>query len=319
MPLALAFARSSLPRMLGLLALLAACCLPAAGCGSKSSGGASIGELKARARKQSSPDRQATALIYVARKQVAAGDTAGGEKTADEALDLLSPDGDANTMAAAFVDVAGFYAETGEKRKARKALGTAEKLATGITDPVRKAAVYAKAGSIFGDREQGLADPGSAKRLFGEAEKTAKEIDQRYRAEALAAVALGYTRGGIAKEAEAVVGQLLDLARSIDSARAKAEALAAAANVKAQVGEDEEAAKLLAEAAEAAKSVERTESRAYALLAVAEATLAAGDVPAAKSLLEAAYSAADKVGDPEQRRTVLEKVSRAIDSVKKRG
>ncbi len=292
-------------------------CMAAVGCGSGSSKGPkSISDQLAQARTQSTPDRQALALLRVASKQNADGDTTGATKTAKEAFDVLASMDDANATAARLVSTAGFLAAIGDKSTARKALGVAEERAAGVSDPVRQVSVLADAGAIYGNKETGLADSAKATSLLTQARDKALTVDQRYRAEALAAVALGYTKGNVAEEAASMVEQLLETARGNDNPRAKAEGLAAAANVKAQIGEADEATALLEEAASVAREIERTESRAYALLAVGEATAESGDASAAKSVLDEAYAAADKVGDPQQRTLVMGKVSRALDRLK---
>jgi tetratricopeptide (TPR) repeat protein len=299
------------------LSLLLMLCLLVAGCGGGSSKGPkSINDQLVQARKQSTPDRQAVALLRVASKQNAEGDTAGATKTAKEAFELLSGMEDANATAARLVSTAGFLAAIGDKATARKVLIVAEERVAGIGDPVRQVSVLADAGAIYGNKSTGLADSAGATSLLTRARDAALVVEERYRAEALAAVALGYTKGNVASEAASMVEQLLETARGNDNPRAKAEGLAAAANVKAQIGDADEAKTLLEEAATVAREVERTESRAYALLAVGEATAESGDKATARSVLDEAYAAADKVGDEEQRQLILAKVSRALDQLK---
>lgn len=310
------FVTSSAAFRLSLVALLAVS-LSLAGCGGSSkSGGGSINDQLQQARKRSTPDRQALALLRVASKQNAANDSAGATKTGKEAVDLLIGSDDANATAPRLVGAAGFLAAIGDKSTAREALGVAVERAGSIGDPVRQVTVLADAGGIYGNRDTGLADSTAATATLTLARDAAFAVEERYRAEALAAVALGYTKGNVAEEAASMVEQLLETARSNDNPRAKAEGLAAAANVKAQTGSGDEATALLTEAAEVARGIERTESRAYALLAVGEATAESGDASAAKTVLDEAYAAADKVGDPEQRKLVMTKVSRALDRLK---
>jgi hypothetical protein len=309
--------RSMLGRPLLLIGcLMLTASLPLSGGCSSKPAARSIPEQLSEARKQTTPDRKAVALLQVAARQQAGGDTAGAAKSAREAVDVLVRMDDASASAARLASAAGFLAAVGDKATARRALAVVEERATAIGDPVRQVSVLAEAGSIYGNRDTGLADATAAAATLTRAREAAVAVEERYRAEALAAVALGYTRGNIASEAASMVEQLLETARGIDNPRAKAEGLAAAASVKAEVGEQEEAASLLSEAAEVARSIERTESRAYALLAVGEATAESGDAKTARRVLEDAYAAADKVGDPEQRRIVLAKVSRALDKLK---
>jgi tetratricopeptide (TPR) repeat protein len=161
---------------------------------------------------------------------------------------------------------------------------------------------------VYGDKAKGLGDPKAAKDVLAEATKAAEETDERFKAEALAAVALGYTRSGLADAASDMVGKLEEAAKGLEEPRAKAEALAAAANVKAQTGKKDDATALLDEAAQAAKSVERSESRAYALLAVATALDANGATKEALALLKEADKAANKVAEPDAMKTIVDKV-----------
>ena len=170
---------------------------------------------------------------------------------------------------------------------------------------MRRASVLAAAGGVYGDKATGLADGKAAKDALAQATEAA---DKRFRAEALAAVALGYTRGGLADAASDMVGKLEGAAKGLEEPRAKAEALAAAANVKAQTGKKDEAKALLDEAATAAKSVERAESKAYALVAVATALDANGATKEALALLKEADKAANKVAEPDAMKTIVEKV-----------
>ncbi len=310
------FAISSAAFRFSLCALLALS-LGLTGCGGSSKrGGGSVNDQLQQARKQSTPDRQALALLRVASKQNAADDSSGAIRTATEAVELLIGSDDANATAPRLVSAAGFLAALGDKSTARKALRVAEERAGSIGDPVRQVSVLADAGGIYGNRETGLADATAATAALTRARDAAFAVEDRFRAEALAAVALGYTKGNVAAEAASMVEKLLETARSNDNPRAKAEGLAAAANVKAQTGSGDEATALLTEAAEVARGIERTESRAYALLAVGEATAESGDAATAKNVLDEAYAAADTVGDPEQRKLVMNKVSRALDRLK---
>jgi hypothetical protein len=283
-----------------------------AGCGGTKKkgkkGGLTVAQQLEKAEKESTPDRQAAALLKVARRQFASGDKTGAKDSAKKALEKVRGEGDAGQFGPRLVEVAGFLAETGEKKPARDALKRATELAGSIADPVRRASVLAEAGGVYGDKTKGLGDAKAAKDVLGDATKAAEETDERFRAEALAAVALGYTRSGLADAASDMVGKLEEAAKGLEEPRAKAEALAAAANVKAQTGKKDEAASLLDEAAKAAKSVERSESRAYALLAVATALDANGATKDALALLKEADKAANKVAEPDAMKTIVDKV-----------
>lgn len=217
---------------------------------------------------------------------------------------------DANLAAPRLVEIAEVFAMLGDRKQARNALGKAvdDEFIGKIEDPVRKAKVLADAGALYGAKTDGIGDAGRAKSILAKAAEAANKVDQRFRAEALAAVALGYTRSSLASLADKTVEDLLQAAKDLEEPRAKAEALAAAANVKAQTDKQDEATELLKEAATSAKSVERAESKAYALLAVALATDANGDTKQALTLLKEADKAANKVSEPDAMKMVVDKV-----------
>ena len=217
---------------------------------------------------------------------------------------------DANLAAPRLVEIAEVFAMLGDRKQARNALGKAvdDEFIGKIEDPVRKAKVLADAGALYGAKTDGIGDAGRAKSILAKAAEAADKVDQRFRAEALAAVALGYTRSSLASLADNTVEDLLQAAKDLEEPRAKAEALAAAANVKAQTDKQDEATELLKEAAASAKSVERAESKAYALLAVALATDANGDTKQALTLLKEADKAANKVPEPDAMKMVVDKV-----------
>ena len=217
---------------------------------------------------------------------------------------------DANLAAPRLVEIAEVFAMLGDRKQARNALGKAvdDEFIGKIEDPVRKAKVLADAGALYGAKTDGIGDAGRAKSILAKAAEAANNVDQRFRAEALAAVALGYTRSSLASLADKTVEDLLQAAKDLEEPRAKAEALAAAANVKAQTDKQDEATELLKEAATSAKSVERAESKAYALLAVALATDANGDTKQALTLLKEADKAANKVPEPDAMKMVVDKV-----------
>lgn len=306
-------------RVITCCALAVALLLPAAGCGTKKKGkkGLTIAQLKEKAEKESSPDRKAAAYLKIAAQQFGSGDKTGAKASADEALKALvdkdgKPAGEANQLAPRIVEVADTLALVGDKKQARKAIeaATADDYVNTIEDTVRKTQVLAEAGGIYGDKAKGIGDSAKAKEILAKANEVAGAADERFRADALAAVALGYTRSGLAKEAGDMVNALVEAAKGLEQPRAKAEALAAAANVKAQTGAKDEAKDLLKEAAEAAKSVERADGKAFALIAIAIATEANGDVKGALSLLKEADKAANKASDPDTQKMLVEKVNK---------
>jgi len=290
------------------------------GCGAKSAkkgGGMTVQQRLEKAEKEPTPEKQAVGYLRAARFQLASGDTSGARDSARIAFDRLKGDGDANTFAPRLVDVGGFLAELGDKKPAKEAILRAAELSAGVADAVRRTKILADAGAVAGEKGKGIGDAALAKDLLTQAITMADSVEERFRAEALAAVALGCTRAGQADAAAELVGRLEESAKALEEPRAKAEGLAAAASVRSETGKKDEAAALLTEAAAAAKSIERPEGRAYALLAVASATASCGEKKQALALLQEADKAANKVSDPAQQKTAMDKVRTAIAELEK--
>ena len=291
-----------------------------AGCGTKSAkkgGGMTVQQRLEKAEKEPTPEKQAVGYLRAARFQLASGDTSGARDSARIAFDRLKGGGDANTFAPRLVDVGGFLAELGDKKPAKEAILRAAELSAGVADAVRRTKILADAGAVAGEKGKGIGDAALAKDLLTQAITMADSVEERFRAEALAAVALGCTRAGQADAAAELVGRLEESAKALEEPRAKAEGLAAAASVRSETGKKDEAAALLTEAAAAAKSIERPEGRAYALLAVASATASCGEKKQALALLQEADKAANKVADPAQQKTAMDKVRTAIAELEK--
>ncbi len=290
------------------------------GCGTKAAkkgGGMTVQQRLEKAEKESTPDKQAAGYLRAARAQLASGDKSGARDSARTAFDKLKSGGDGNAFAPRLIDVGEFLAEIGDKKAAKDAILLGVELSEGVADTVRRTRILADAGAIAGNKADGIGDTALAKDLLTQATTMADSVEERFRAEALAAVALGCTRAGQAETATEMVGRLEESAKALEEPRAKAEALAAAASVRAETGKKDEAKVLLADAATAAKSIERAEGRAYALLAVANATAACGDKKQALELLQDADKAANKVADPAQQKTVMDKVRTAIATFEK--
>ena len=209
------------------------------------------------------------------------------------------------------VDMASIYADIGEQGAARDILAAARTLTGDIPDVISRATLLAQIGGVFGSRTG--SDAANARTALTQAATLVDEVEPRFRAGALAAVALGYVKAGLAKEAGEMVATLEQSARDVESPRARAEGLAAAANVRALSGDADAAKDLLKEAADAAKGIDGAENRTYALMSVATAMSATGDHKQALGLLAEAEKSANRVPDPEAQRTALEKV-RALRS-----
>jgi tetratricopeptide (TPR) repeat protein len=286
--------------------------LPAIGCGSKKPKTKTIAQQLEEARKEKTPDAQARRLVRVARAQFKAGDRAGAGKTLAEATALIPADGEAVVCGPRLVEIAGLYAEIEDRQPARDVLKKAVERAASIDDTIARIRLLADAGAIYGAKTGGVGDRAAARTTLAAAVEAAGTVEDRFKAQALAQIALGYARADLATEAGKMVEELESSAQAVTELRPKAEALAAAARVRSQTGASAEAQKLLAEAAEAAKKIDEkgmaAENRTYALLSVASAYLAAGDAKAATALLRLAEKSSSQVPDPEGQKNALEKV-----------
>ena len=310
---------SLLPRTCLVLAVVALLLAPATGCGTKkkTKKGRTIAQQLEDARKEKTPDAQARKLIRVARTQFKANDKTGAAKTLAEATGLIPADGEAVVCGPRLVEIADLYADMEDRKPAREVLKKAVDRAADIGDAISRIRLLADAGGIYGAKSGGLGDGKAAREVLASAVEAAGTVEDRFKAQALAAIALGYARADLAKEAGRVVEELEASAKAVEELRPKAEALAAAARVRAQTGAQEEAGKLLAEASDTAKKIEdkgmAAENRTYALLSIASAYLATGDAKAAAGLLKLAEKSAGQVPDPEGQKNAMEKV-RALQS-----
>ena len=305
---------SLLPRTCLVLAVVALLLAPATGCGTKkkTKKGRTIAQQLDDARKEKTPDAQARKLIRVARTQFKANDKTGAAKTLAEATGLIPADGEAVVCGPRLVEIADLYADMEDRKPAREVLKKAVDRAPDIGDAISRIRLLADAGGIYGAKSGGLGDGKAAREVLASAVEAAGTVEDRFKAQALAAIALGYARADLAKEAGRVVEELEASAKAVEELRPKAEALAAAARVRAQTGAQDEAGKLLAEASDAAKKIAdkgmAAENRTYALLSIASAYLATGDAKAAATLLKLAEKSAGQVPDPEGQKNATEKV-----------
>lgn len=109
-------------RTLLFVALSMAIVLPASGCGSKKKskkkgGGLTIAQQLEKAKAEKTADKQAKAMVKVARQQLSSSDKSGAIATVTEARKLIAADGDPNLTGPGLVEVAGFMAELGEKNR----------------------------------------------------------------------------------------------------------------------------------------------------------------------------------------------------------
>lgn len=293
--------------------LCAAACLgPLAGCGGtrKKKATMTIAERLKKARGDKSPGGTARELAKVARLQLKSGDKTGGLKTLAEARSSIAADADATVFVPRLADIAASYVTASEKTLARESIDAGSAMAERIGDPVARVAALAKIGEVYGSKDAGLGDSSRARTILTKAADLASgaDVSDRFRPQALAAVALGYANAGLAGDAQAVIEQLESTAAGLTDLRPKAEALAAAANVRARSGAKDKAAALLDEAAKAARAIEGSANRTFALLAVATAMKATGDTAGAAAVAAEAEKTAGKIGDPEQQKEALQDV-----------
>jgi hypothetical protein len=89
-------------------------------------------------------------------------------------------------------------------------------MAERLDDQVARVNVLAKIGEVYGTKEAGLADAAKAKKVLAEAADLAAgdAISDRFRPQALAAVALGYANANLAGDANIVTEKLESLVRT---------------------------------------------------------------------------------------------------------
>ena len=295
---------------------------PLAGCGggTKKRTVMTIAERLKKARGDATPGGPARELAKVARLQFTSGEKTGAITTLAEARRTIKDDADATIFAPRLVDIADAYADLADKKSAREAVDQAVTMADQIPDAVGRANVLAKAGGIYGAKQGGLGDATLAKKTLAKAAAIAEsdEVSDRFRPQALAAVALGYANASLTGDAREILEKLETTASGLEDLRPKAEALAAAANVYAKSGSQDKAAALLSQAAEAAKGIDGAANRAFALVAVANVMNAVGDRKGAAALAAEAEKSAGKIADPEQQKDALQAI-RVLEAAASKG
>ena len=290
---------------------------PLAGCGGtkKKKPRMTFGDMVEKAKKDGTPGGPARELAKVARLQVKSGDKAGAKKTLQEARKTIADDADPAVFAPRLIEIAAAYVTVDDKAEARKNTDQAVAMASSLTDPVARVEVLSKAGRLYGGS---LGDATKAKDNLAKAAEIASgdDVSDRFRPQALAAVALGYANANLAGDATKVIEKLETLATSLEELRPKAEALAAAANVRFKSGEKARAAELLTEAATAAKRIDGSANKTYALIAVANAMLAAGETKGAAALAAEAEKTAGKISDADQQKDAMQEVRTLEASLK---
>lgn len=305
--------------------VVAAILLPATGCGGgkkKTKKTMTIGEREDLAKKIPSPEARAREYVEVVRLKIRSGDKQGAKSTLGEARGCMPEGASAAVWGPRLVEIAELYAQIDRRAEARQAVGDAVDLSKQIDDTISRIRLLADAGGLYGAKSGGLSESKLAREVLDEAIVLAGGVEDRFKAQALSAIAMGYAQAGLAKDAGKVVEDLETSAKGLEDPRPKAEALAAAASVRAQTGDKAAADGLLKEAATAAKSIGEkgiaAENRTYALLAVATAYGNAGDAKAAAGLLKLAEKSAMQVPDPEAQKNAVEKVRQTQSAVERK-
>lgn len=288
--------------------LLLLALVPATGCGKKAAAPKTIAAQLKDARAAKTPEGQARALVRVARRQLKSGDKTGAGKTLTEARSLIKPDADPAVAGQRLVEIGDLHARADSRSAAREALKAGVELADKVGDPISRIRILTDAATAFGAKAGGLGDAKSAREALGAATTAAEGVEDRFKVQAFAAIAVALAKVGLNDDAAKLADQLEEMARGQDDPRAKAEALAAAANVHAEKGDKAKTAELLAAAEAAAGAIKTAENKAYGLMAVAAAFLANGDAATASRLLKDADKQANKVADPEGQKNAIEKV-----------
>jgi tetratricopeptide (TPR) repeat protein len=299
--------RRPIPSTLLLLAMGLMAVMPSTGCGGKKATQTIAQRIK-NAKKLQTPEKRAEEFTKIAASRAEAKDKKGAEETLGLALAEVPESGQPLVCVPLFLDIAESYVGIGQKTTARKAVEAASKMVAAMEDPKAKATLLAKIGVVQG--KGGLGDSRGAKKSLDEAASLAtNDVSERFRGEALAVVAMGYSDAGLASDATKMIGTLEELAAGLSDLRPKAEAFAAAAAVRAAAGEKDAAVALLEKASAAAKEIKDfPANRVYALVAVAKALVANGDKKGALALLGDAEKAASKVPDPEQQKAAIQVV-----------
>lgn len=288
--------------------LLLLALVPATGCGKKAAAPKTIAAQLKDARAAKTPEGQARALVRVARRQLKSGDKTGAGKTLTEARSLIKPDADPAVAGQRLVEIGDLHARADSRSAAREALKAGVELADKVGDPISRIRILTDAATAFGAKAGGLGDAKSAREALGAATTSAEGVEDRFKVQAFAAIAVALAKVGLNDDAAKLADQLEEMARGQDDPRAKAEALAAAANVHAEKGDKAKTAELLAAAEAAAGEIKTAENKTYGLMAVAAAFLANGDAVTASRLLKDADKQANKVADPEGQKNAIEKV-----------
>jgi hypothetical protein len=290
------------------------------GCGSGTKAPPTIAQRLERARSAKTPEARCRELVRVARLQIDAGDRSGATGTLAEARRLIPAEGDPLLRGPRLIEVAAGYAGLGERSAARGLLEEVAALARAVDDPAGRVDLLASVAGGYGPA--GAADADRAGAILTEARAATEEVSPRFRAGALAAVALAAVNSGRIDDASSLLDSLEQEGRALEEPRPRAEALAAAATVRAAGagGADPEATRaVLAEAEQAARGIEGRESRVYGLAAVAEAAARAGDRRRAEGLLDLAEETVRRVPEPDAQRAARDRVQAARSALRQAG
>jgi tetratricopeptide (TPR) repeat protein len=253
-------------------------------------------------------------MVAVADKQKAAGDMIGvstslsaAKEAAGSVTDPVSKANNLNLVAAAYARL-----EPGSE-EIKKLLKDSAKAIAEIKDADAKIPALADLASYTG---QYLKNADAAAAHLKTAEEAAAEVSlPGPRVANLMRVALAYEKLERPADAERVVTQALEFARSLAEPREQSDCLAEVGGALYSLKKAEEGKSALDEAQAAAAKIATDDSRAYALLHIAQKASDAGHKGEARKLLDEAKDVATKVTDGSVRTQLNEDIDSALNSL----
>jgi len=277
------------------------------GCGG-GSGELTLSQQVQKARSLPNPEARGMELVRLAYKLndladvKGAGDALAGAQQAGQ--QIQDPVGRAKVLnMVAFARCKFQQKDQGRDalRDVETALGEIEDVRLRIKPLAKSAAIY---GMFLDDQATGYEQLQGGEKLLAEIPE-AKDL-----VAAQIELAYGYSRIGVAADAERLAAVAVDGAKAIADPRQQVEGLAAIAEKLKLMEQEEQANTVIAEAVAGIEKIEDQTSRAYALLTVAAAQKALGDSASANATFQAAVEEANEVKDASLRGTLLQDIDR---------
>ncbi len=287
--------------------LVLVCVASLMGCGG-GSGELTLSQQVQKARSLPNPEARGMELVRLAYKLndladvKGAGDALAGAQQAGQ--QIQDPVGRAKVLNM----VAFARCKFQQKDQGRDALRDVETALAEIEDVRLRIKPLAKSAAIYGmfldDQATGYEQLQGGEKLLAEIPE-AKDL-----VAAQIELAYGYSRIGVAADAERLAAVAVDGAKAIADPRQQVEGLAAIAEKLKLMEQEEQANTVIAEAVAGIEKIEDQTSRAYALLTVAAAQKALGDSASANATFQAAVEEANEVKDASLRGTLLQDIDR---------